>query len=55
VGGVTAITQFVGIPSGLVGVTQINFTIPPGLAPGPQPVIVTVGTAQSQTAQIAVQ
>jgi len=52
VGGVTAATTFVGIPSGLVGVTQINFTIPSGLAAGPQAVVVTVGTASSQAATI---
>jgi uncharacterized protein (TIGR03437 family) len=45
----------VGIPSGLVGVTQINFVIPGGLALGPQPVVVTVGTAASQTATITLQ
>lgn len=52
VGGVVANTTFIGIPSGLVGVTQINFTIPAGLTPGPQPVVVTVGTANSQSATI---
>jgi len=47
VGGVDAITNFVGIPPGLVGVTQINFTIPPGAPLGPQPVVVTVGGVSS--------
>jgi uncharacterized protein (TIGR03437 family) len=55
VGGVPAPTKYVGIPSGLVGVTQINFVIPGGLALGPQPVVVTVGTAASQTATITLQ
>jgi uncharacterized protein (TIGR03437 family) len=34
---------FVGIPSGLGGVTQINFTVPAGVPSGSQPVVVTVG------------
>jgi uncharacterized protein (TIGR03437 family) len=55
VGGVQADVQFVGIPSGLVGVTQINFTIPAGVPTGPQPVVVTIGTAASNTATITVQ
>jgi uncharacterized protein (TIGR03437 family) len=55
VGGVPATVQFIGIPSGLVGVTQINFTIPSSVAPGVQPVVVTVGSAASQSANITVQ
>jgi uncharacterized protein (TIGR03437 family) len=46
---------FVGIPSGLVGVTQINFTIPPGVPSGRQPVVVTVGSAASPPAYITIQ
>jgi uncharacterized protein (TIGR03437 family) len=38
-----------------VGVTQINFTIPSSVAPGPQPVVVTVGGQQSAAATITVQ
>jgi uncharacterized protein (TIGR03437 family) len=55
VGGVPATVNFIGIPSGLVGVTQINFTIPQGVASGVQPVVVTVGTASSQAANLTVQ
>jgi uncharacterized protein (TIGR03437 family) len=55
VGGVPANLQFVGIPSGLVGVTQINFTIPQSAPTGSQQVVVTVGTAASNTATITVQ
>jgi uncharacterized protein (TIGR03437 family) len=46
---------FVGIPSGLVGVTQINFTIPASAPTGPQPVVVTVGGVASNNATITVQ
>ncbi len=57
VGGVPvpATDMFIGIPSGLVGVTQINFTIPSSVSPGVQPVVVTVGAASSTPANITVQ
>jgi uncharacterized protein (TIGR03437 family) len=55
VGGVPATVQFAGIPSGLVGVTQINFTIPAGVGPGVQPVVVSIGGTPSNTATITVQ
>jgi uncharacterized protein (TIGR03437 family) len=38
---------FIGIPSGLVGVTQINFTVPATAPLGPQPLVVTVGGVAS--------
>ena len=43
VGGVEAPVQFDGIPSGLVGVTQINYQVPDSVGTGTQPVVVTVG------------
>jgi uncharacterized protein (TIGR03437 family) len=54
IGGVAASAPlpFVGIPSGLVGVTQVNFTIPASAPLGPQPVVVTVGTATSPPATV---
>lgn len=45
---------FDGIPYGLVGVTQINFVVPTGLAAGPQPVVVTVGTASGKAATFTI-
>jgi uncharacterized protein (TIGR03437 family) len=49
IGGVTANVDYAGPAPGLVnGVIQVNLTIPAGLAPGPQPVVITVGTASSQ-------
>jgi uncharacterized protein (TIGR03437 family) len=53
VGGIAAPTPFVGITPGLVGQTQINFTIP-SVAAGPQPVVVTVGKASSPPATVTV-
>ena len=53
VGGVSAPVQFAGTPWGLVGVTQINFTVPQ-VSAGPQPLVVKVGDNQSQTATFTV-
>ena len=55
VGGVPATTTFVGIPTGYVGVTQINFTVPSGVPAGVQPVVVTVGNASSAPAKLTIQ
>jgi adhesin/invasin len=52
VGGVTAVTSYVGVPTWSVSVLQINFVVPASAAPGKQPVVVTVGGASSQTAYI---
>jgi uncharacterized protein (TIGR03437 family) len=38
-----------------VGVTQVNFTIPSGVSTGPQPIVVTVGSASSPAANINIQ
>ena len=54
VGGLPAAIDFIGITSGLVGVTQINFTVPAGIAPGVQPVVVTVGSASSPPATMTI-
>jgi uncharacterized protein (TIGR03437 family) len=56
VGGI-AVAQpfaFIGIPSWSVGVTQINFSIPANVPAGPQPVVVTVGSASSFPATITI-
>jgi uncharacterized protein (TIGR03437 family) len=54
VGGVQATTTFVGITHGLVGETEVSFTIPAGLAAGPQAVVVTVGNVASPPANLNV-
>ena len=49
IGGVPATVQYAGPAPGLVnGMLQVNLTVPKGLASGPQPVVITVGTAASQ-------
>ncbi len=52
VGGVKADLFYAGIPPGLVGVTQINYTIPQSAPLGTQPVIVNVGGVNSNKANL---
>ncbi len=52
VGGLTVTPLFVGIPYGLVGVTQVNFTVPANAPLGLQPVVVKVGGIASAKALI---
>jgi uncharacterized protein (TIGR03437 family) len=54
VGGVTVTPLFVGIPYGLVGVTQINFVVPQTVPSGVQPVVVKVGSATSASANLTI-
>jgi len=54
VGGMPANIVFIGVPTGLAGVTQVNFTIPSGVAPGPQQVVLSVGGIASPPATITV-
>ncbi len=54
VGGVPASVQYDGIPSGLVGVIQVNYEVPSGVAIGAQPVVVSVGGVQSPAATLTV-
>lgn len=52
VGGIPVTPLFVGIPYGLVGVTQVNFTVPTSTPTGLQNVIVNVGGNKSFAAKI---
>jgi uncharacterized protein (TIGR03437 family) len=54
VGGVPAAIGFIGIPGGLVGATQINFTVPSNAPLGAQPVVVTVGGVSSAPVTLTV-
>jgi uncharacterized protein (TIGR03437 family) len=54
IGNVTAPVSFVGIPSGLVGVLQVNFQVPSTVAAGTQPVVVTVGGIASKAATLTI-
>lgn len=54
VGGVKADIAFIGIPSGLAGVTQVNFTIPTNAPLGDQPVVVTIGGVAAPAARLVV-
>jgi uncharacterized protein (TIGR03437 family) len=52
VGGVNAPIAFIGNPAGVVGVTQVNFTVPSSVSPGTQPVVVTIGNVSSIAANL---
>ncbi len=54
VGGLPATVSFVGTPIGLVGISQINFTVPAAAPLGSQAVVVTVGGVRSQSGHINV-
>jgi uncharacterized protein (TIGR03437 family) len=54
IGGVNANIEFIGIPWGLVGVTQINVTVPQGIPVGAQPVVVRVGGVASSPAALTI-
>jgi uncharacterized protein (TIGR03437 family) len=54
VGDKQADISFIGIPSGLVGVTQINYQVPADVPLGVQPVVVTVGGVASPPAKLNV-
>ncbi len=54
VGGQAATIAFIGIPSGLAGVTQVNFVVPTTVPVGVQPVVVTIGTFNSPPVNINV-
>ena len=49
VGGVPATVQYYGTAPGIVyGVMQVNLTIPSSVASGPQPIVITVGSNNTQ-------
>lgn len=54
VGGIIVQPVFVGIPAELVGVVQVNFTVPSGLS-GAQPVAVNMGGVSSPPATLTIQ
>ena len=54
IGGANATIDFIGIPSGLAGVTQINVQVPNGISTGAQPLVVTVGGVASAPATITI-
>jgi uncharacterized protein (TIGR03437 family) len=54
IGGATAAIDFIGITPGLVGVMQINVTVPNGIAAGAQPVLVIVNGVSSAPATVTI-
>jgi len=54
IGDVRVPVSFYGVTPGVVGVTQINFTVPPAAPLGVQPVVVTIGGIASAPASITI-
>ena len=54
VGGASANIAFIGIPPGLVGVTQINFTVPATIGTGSQALVVKIGGVASAAVKLNV-
>lgn len=54
IGGVPAPVLFAGVPSGLVGIAQINFEVPRDAALGDQPLIVGVGDQQAKAVIVTI-
>jgi uncharacterized protein (TIGR03437 family) len=55
VGGVPALLQYAALAPLTIGTTQVNFYVPASAAPGPQPVVVTVGGNASLPVNVTVQ
>jgi uncharacterized protein (TIGR03437 family) len=54
IGGQPAQVTYQGVAPGFAGLAQINAIVPSGLAPGDQPVFVSVGGIPSNAALITV-
>ena len=54
VGGLPATVTFAGTPIGLVGVSQINFTVPATAPLGAQAVVIAVGGVRTQSARLTI-
>ena len=55
IGNKDAPVSFSGLTPGLPGLYQLNVTVPAGLTPGNQPVVVTIGGLSSKASNLAVQ
>jgi uncharacterized protein (TIGR03437 family) len=55
IGGVNAKVSFSGLAPGFVGLYQVNAVVPPGLASGNKPVVITVGGSSSNSALLPIQ
>jgi uncharacterized protein (TIGR03437 family) len=54
-GGVNAAVSFSGLAPGFVGLYQVNAVVPPGLASGNQPVVISVGGSSSNSVLLPIQ
>ena len=54
IGGADATVQFSGLAPGFAGLYQLNVVVPPGINPGVQPVIITIGGKSSPAVNLPV-
>jgi minor extracellular serine protease Vpr len=54
IGGVNAPVSFSGLAPGIVGLYQVNVTVPAGVPSGMQPVVLSIGGLSTQTSQLPV-
>lgn len=54
IGGADATVEFSGLAPGFAGLYQLNVVVPPGINPGVQPVIVTIGGISSPAVNLPV-
>ena len=54
IGGQNASVTFAGLTPQAVGLGQVNLVVPPGLAPGTYPLVITVGNQASAPAMLSV-
>ena len=55
IGGVNAPVGFSGLAPNIVGLYQVNITVPVGVPSGTQPIVLTLGGVSTQTSQLPVQ
>jgi len=54
IGSADATVQFAGLTPGSIGLAQMNIVVPPGLAPGTYPLVVTINGEASNSGNISV-
>jgi uncharacterized protein (TIGR03437 family) len=55
IGGVNAPVSFYGLAPNIVGLYQVNITVPAGVPSGTQPIVLSIGGLSTQTSQLPVQ
>jgi uncharacterized protein (TIGR03437 family) len=54
IGGINAPVGFAGLAPNIVGLYQVNITVPQGVPSGTQPIVLSIGGLSTQTSQLPV-